>query len=71
MTKIKNRPLIGTIVKPKLGLTTQHHAKVAYEAWVGGLDLVKCDENLTSQKFNPFKERIKLCLKKRDKADSG
>jgi ribulose-bisphosphate carboxylase large chain len=59
----KNRPLIGTIVKPKVGLTPKQHAKVAYEAWVGGLDVVKDDENLTSMNFNFFKARIKETLK--------
>ncbi len=29
--KVKDRPLVGTIVKPKLGLKTKDHAKVAYE----------------------------------------
>ncbi|MCK4634346.1 MAG: type III ribulose-bisphosphate carboxylase [Candidatus Aenigmarchaeota archaeon] len=67
--KIKDRPLVGTIVKPKLGLSSKQHAKVAYEAWIGGLDLVKSDENLTSQKFNRFENNVKECLKMRDKAE--
>ncbi len=69
ITKIKKRPLIGTIVKPKVGLTSQQHAKVAYESWRGGLDLVKDDENLTSLSFNQFKKRMQLVLKYRDKAE--
>jgi ribulose-bisphosphate carboxylase large chain len=67
--KIKNRPLIGTIVKPKVGLTEKQHAKVAYESWLGGLDIVKDDENLTSMDFNNFYKRVKLTLKARDKAE--
>ena len=66
--KVKNRPLVGTIVKPKLGLKTKDHAKVAYEAWVGGCDLVKDDENLSSQKFNPFDKRVAKTLEMCDKA---
>ena len=31
--KIPKRPLVGTIVKPKLGLNTKDHARVSYEAW--------------------------------------
>jgi ribulose-bisphosphate carboxylase large chain len=69
LTKIKKRPLIGTIVKPKVGLTAKQHAKVAYESWMGGLDIVKDDENLTSMKFNNFYKRITLTLKARDKAE--
>ena len=66
--KVKKRPLVGTIVKPKLGLKTKDHAKVAYEAWVGGCDLVKDDENLSSQKFNPFEKRAVQTLEMCDKA---
>jgi len=66
---VKKRPLVGTIVKPKLGLTSKEHAKVAYESWVGGLDVVKDDENLTSQPFNKFKRRVVETLKLRDKAE--
>ncbi|MFN2138423.1 MAG: RuBisCO large subunit C-terminal-like domain-containing protein, partial [Candidatus Promineifilaceae bacterium] len=43
---------------PKLGLTTNDHAQVAYDAWAGGCDFVKDDENLSSQRFNPFEERV-------------
>ena len=65
---VKKRPLVGTIVKPKLGLKTKDHAKVAYDAWVGGCDLVKDDENLANQKFNPFDKRAAKTLEMCDKA---
>ena len=68
LLKIPKRPLVGTIIKPKLGLKTPDHAKVAYEAWFGGCDVVKDDENLSSQNFNPFIERLIKTLESRDKA---
>lgn len=61
--KVYDRPLVGTIVKPKVGLSPKEHAKVAYNSWIGGCDIVKDDENLTSQKFNNFYKRISLTLK--------
>ncbi|MEM5879657.1 MAG: type III ribulose-bisphosphate carboxylase, partial [Candidatus Aenigmatarchaeota archaeon] len=67
--KVKDRPLIGTIIKPKIGLKTEDHAKVAYEAWVGGCDIVKDDENLSSQKFNKFEERLEKTFKMKEKAE--
>jgi len=67
--KIKKRPLIGTIVKPKLGLTPKQHAEYAYKAWKGGLDLVKSDENLTNQSFNQFKKRFLLSIKAMKKVE--
>jgi ribulose-bisphosphate carboxylase large chain len=67
---VKKRPLVGTIVKPKVGLSSIQHAKVAFDAWIGGVDIVKDDENLTSQSFNVFEDRIRLTLEMRDKAES-
>ncbi len=69
MTGVKNRPFLGTIIKPKIGLPAKMHAEVAYEAWVGGLDIVKDDENLTSQDFNRFEDRLSLTLEKKDLAE--
>jgi ribulose-bisphosphate carboxylase large chain len=66
---VRDRPLVGTIIKPKLGLRTKDHAEVAYEAWVGGCDFVKDDENLGSQGFNPFEERVAETLEMRDRAE--
>ncbi len=66
---VENRPLVGTIIKPKLGLVTKDHAQVAYDAWVGGCDVVKDDENLSSQGFNRFEERVTETLAMRDKAE--
>lgn len=69
ITRIHKRPLIGTIVKPKVGLRPSQHATVAKDAWMGGCDVVKDDENLTSMSFNNFKKRVKKTLKARDQAE--
>ncbi len=69
LLKVKDRPLLGTIVKPKVGLNEVEHAKVCGEAWLGGLDVVKDDENLTSMSFNNFEKRIEETFKVRDKIE--
>ncbi|MDK2790928.1 MAG: ribulose-bisphosphate carboxylase large chain [Methanothermococcus sp.] len=69
LLKVDNRPLVGTIVKPKVGLNTEEHSKVTYESWVGGCDIVKDDENLVSQDFNKFEDRIFKVMEYRDKAE--
>jgi len=69
LLKIPKRPLCGTIIKPKLGLNEEEHAKVAYEAWTGGIDIVKDDENLSSLSFNKFEKRVLETLKMRDAAE--
>jgi ribulose-bisphosphate carboxylase large chain len=67
--KIPKRPLVGTIVKPKLGLKAEDHTKVAYDAWIGGCDVVKDDENLSSQTFNRFEERLEKTFRVKEKAE--
>lgn len=54
----KNRPHVGTIVKPKVGLSPREWANVAAKAFLGGLDMVKDDENLVDQKFCPWETRV-------------
>jgi ribulose-bisphosphate carboxylase large chain len=67
--KIKKRPIIACVPKPKVGLTTAEHVRVAHDIWTGGVDLLKDDENLTDQGFNRFEKRMKLSFKMRDKAE--
>jgi ribulose-bisphosphate carboxylase large chain len=71
LLNVSDRPLVGTIIKPKLGLKTIDHSKVAYDAWMGGCDVVKDDENLSSQNFNPFEDRIIKTLEVKDKAEEN
>lgn len=67
-TDKSGRPHVGTIVKPKIGLNPEETGKVAYEAYYGGCDFVKDDENLTDQRFCPFEDRIIKVLDALDKA---
>lgn len=57
-----DRPLVGTIVKPKVGLDPAGTADVAAAAVRGGLDLVKDDETLTNQSFCPMVERVEAVM---------
>jgi len=63
------RPFLATVPKPKVGLPTDVHAQVGYDAWIGGLDLLKDDENLTDQSFNAFRDRVDESLAARDRAE--
>lgn len=69
MTNIHGRPITGTIVKPKLGLSSDNWAKAAYNAWRGGIDFVKDDENLTSMQFNNFYDRARKVMEAKKKAE--
>jgi len=69
LTGVRDRPFFGTIIKPKLGLSADRWAQAAYDAWVGGLDIVKDDENLTSMTFNNFYDRAKKVVEMKKKAE--
>lgn len=62
------RPHVGTIIKPKVGLSPEDTAEVAYQAAIGGIDMVKDDETLTDQKFCPIAERVPMVMEKLDLA---
>jgi ribulose-bisphosphate carboxylase large chain len=64
------RPILATVPKPKVGLPTHEHVRVGREAWLGGVDLLKDDENLTDQSFNPFDDRLTESLAARDEAEA-
>ncbi|MCE8470930.1 ribulose-bisphosphate carboxylase, partial [Rhodovulum sulfidophilum] len=51
--------VVGTIIKPKLGLRPQPFADACYEFWLGG-DFIKNDEPQGNQVFAPLKETIRL-----------
>lgn len=51
------KPLVGTIVKPKIGLSPKETADYVYEAGKGGLTNSKDDETLVDQRFCPIEDR--------------
>ena len=69
LLKIEKRPVTGAVPKPKIGFSAAEHAEIAFETWMGGFDLVKDDENLTSISFNRFEDRVELMAKLRDRAE--
>ena len=64
-----DRPFVGTIVKPKVGLDPKGTADIAAAAVRGGLDLVKDDETLTDQKFCPMVPRVEEVMSALDKVE--
>ena len=55
--KSPEEPLVGTIVKPKIGLSPEKTAEYVYEAGSGGLTNSKDDETLVDQSFCPIEDR--------------
>lgn len=51
--------IVGTIIKPKLGLRPKPFANACYDFWLGG-DFIKNDEPQGNQLFAPLRETIPL-----------
>jgi len=66
--EVYDRPILGTIIKPKMGLTPAEYAEVCYDFWSGGGDFVKNDEPQADQDFCPYDKMVEYVKKAMDKA---
>lgn len=64
------KPLVGTIVKPKIGLSPEKTAEYVYEAGAGGLTNSKDDETLVDQAFCPIEDRTVKVAEALDRLES-
>lgn len=59
---IKDKPLIGGIVKPKTGISPEMLAKIVEELVEGGMNFIKEDEILSNPDFCPISVRVPLVM---------
>lgn len=64
LTGVKDRPIIGTIVKPALGLRPHETAEMVGELIDADVDFIKDDEKLMSPAYSPLKDRIAAIMPK-------
>jgi ribulose-bisphosphate carboxylase large chain len=57
------RPMIGTIIKPSVGLTPEYTADLVRALADAGIDFVKDDELMTSTANSPFAVRVEKIMK--------
>jgi ribulose-bisphosphate carboxylase large chain len=55
---VHGRPLIGTIVKPSVGLSPQQTAELARNLARAGIDVIKDDELMANPPHSPLRERV-------------
>lgn len=60
MVEVYDRPLFFGVIKPNIGLGPEPFAKLAYESWLGGLDIAKDDEMLGDVEWSPLSRRTAL-----------
>lgn len=58
LTGVEGRPLIGTIIKPSIGLTPEQTAELVKTLAEAGIDFVKDDELMGSSANSPFEKRV-------------
>lgn len=63
LTSVEGRPLIGTIIKPSIGLTPEQTAELVQTLGEAGIDFIKDDELLSSSANSPFQERVRVVMK--------
>ncbi|WP_187261599.1 ribulose-bisphosphate carboxylase large subunit family protein [Pontibacter beigongshangensis] len=63
LTGVEGRPLIGTIIKPSIGMTPQQTAELVKTLAEAGIDFIKDDELLSSSANSPFEERVDAVMR--------
>src|SRR5688572_10654671 len=58
LTGVHNRPLIGTIIKPSIGLSIERTADMVKTLAEAGIDFIKDDELLSSSANSLFDDRV-------------
>ncbi|MER8843758.1 MULTISPECIES: ribulose-bisphosphate carboxylase large subunit family protein [Mesorhizobium] len=62
LTGVAGRPLVGTIVKPSVGLTPAETATLADTLISSGLDFIKDDELMGDPPHSPFEQRFEAVM---------
>lgn len=63
LTGVANRPLIGTIIKPSIGLTPDQTAGLVQTLVAAGIDFIKDDELMADPPHSPFDERVDAIMR--------
>jgi ribulose-bisphosphate carboxylase large chain len=62
LTGVFDRPIIGTIVKPSVGLTPEQTADLVRTLGVAGIDFVKDDELMANPPHSPLRDRVRSVM---------
>jgi len=62
-TGVNNRPLIGTIIKPSIGMTPEQTAEIVKKLVEAGIDFIKDDELISSAANSNFENRVNAVMR--------
>jgi len=63
LTGVTDRPLIGTIIKPSIGLTPEQTAQIVTTLAEAGIDFIKDDELMANPPHSPFDARVDAVMR--------
>jgi len=67
--QVFDRPIFMGVVKPNIGLDPKDFAELAYQSWLGGLDVAKDDEMQADSPISPLLQRLRLLNPRRIAAE--
>ena len=62
LANVFDRPLIGTIIKPSIGLSAQQTAELVDSLCAAGVDFIKDDELNADSPYAPFDQRLQAVM---------
>ncbi|MBD0378678.1 ribulose-bisphosphate carboxylase large subunit family protein [Paenibacillus sedimenti] len=68
LTGVHGRPIIGTIIKPNIGLTPDQLRLIVRELASSGIDFIKDDEVHGNPPYAPLHERVKVAMEEIERA---
>jgi len=63
LTKVEGRPLIGTIIKPSIGMSPQQTADMVKVLCEAGIDFIKDDELMANPPHSPLDQRVDAIMR--------
>ena len=66
LTGVFDRPIIGTIIKPSVGLSPEQTAGLVRELGEAGIDFIKDDELMADPPHSPLSKRVKSVMREID-----
>jgi ribulose-bisphosphate carboxylase large chain len=63
LTQVRGRPVIGTIIKPNLGLSPDQTAEMVRQVALAGVDFIKDDEVMANPPHSPLEQRVAAVMR--------
>ncbi|GFZ91997.1 ribulose bisphosphate carboxylaseoxygenase large subunit [Paenibacillus marchantiophytorum] len=68
LTGVYDRPILGTIVKPSIGLSTEQLSELVEKLARAGMDFIKDDELNANPPFAPLEQKVKAVMEAIERA---